>query len=271
MYIYDIIIIIQIRTNYSNYPTYPELNPFKSRLSSTVLSTLSRYTIFHACDLSRLQRERSAYEHLRFGQKITLGIRATLHTTLSAMFVPIPFLFLHSFIASEEERKPKDMIDLSEKFLKAKFSDLGIGLAGSKNIKLGDIADFSTIDPIFPEGSIASIMIPMNEELIYRVAIQGKLLGSLGFSPISQILGANTLFASIHLSNNETFSAIIARIQTFKLFFFPTFPILYYTTGGLAAPLAAHITSNSIAYLGLRIYVATQESSQSNITSSPAK
>ena len=84
---------------------------------------------------------------------------------------------------------------------------------------------------------------PVAEEVIFRGGIQQGLSYILNSS--TTIMLSNSLFAAVHLSNTgKTVSSLNAKRLALRCFLFPAFGILYYTTGGLAAPIAAHTVNN---------------------------
>ena len=64
-------------------------------------------------------------------------------------------------------------------------------------------------------------------------------------SPSARCLIANNLFALSHLSNAGGFLSIqLTILQIAKIALFPTYSILYETTGDVIAPTFAHVTNN---------------------------
>lgn len=68
-------------------------------------------------------------------------------------------------------------------------------------------------------------------------------------NPSSAILLSNTLFAAVHLRNAGSYlTASQAIMQCTNIFLTPVYGILFYTTGDLSAPVAAHMTNNGLVY-----------------------
>jgi hypothetical protein len=171
-------------------------------------------TLFHATNNDRLVGEKRKYSNLSQKEKIQLGIAAG-----SASFVMTCFA---SFLI-ESIRPVKN--------------DEGLYSDDEYNFK--DMVLFASL----------------GEEIIFRFLLQNAFSMALNnYPPSYPIITAHMLFAAMHLLNATKPSQRRQAVkQVACIALFPVQSILFYTTAGLAAPIAAHMTHNFLCVMSHKL------------------
>jgi membrane protease YdiL (CAAX protease family) len=188
---------------------------YKTPLPSKV--TLKGQSIFAALNNEELEKERTAYQNSTLLQRVKVGVIAGMKSVALGIIISILL--------------PKDKPSaMSEQY--------------REHINNSSILLLAFIGPLLEElmcrGVIQQVIGKMQSVIDPYVPHSFKWLTS----PSARIVAANTYFAYAHISNTGSFGA-----QCQGHFLRPTCSILYETTGGLVAPITAHMTNNLITVL----------------------
>lgn len=189
------------------------------------------YTIAHALDNSRIQRELEESRNKSLASKITQGISVGVDGLTKAIVIG----FLISIVA-------KQFFDSTNDGSKAENENTGEGLGFIYSTFTGPILEEILFRGILQNGvgcvqKLAKWVAP---QLMKKTRLFNWLI-----SPSSRVLVANSLFAYIHLYNKgHSMSTADTVVQVGSIFLTPNSSILYETTGNLAAPIACHISNN---------------------------
>ncbi len=189
-----------------------------SSVASVFYNTfIGNYTLIHALQGKRLAAERVQFQNSTLGQAVWLGVKAGSLSVLQGICLRVCLgLALAWFLKSgSEDSPPATSLQISEDHP---------SMVSNQSV------------------SLAVFRAPIVEEFLFREVFQKSLSF---FSPSLQIVIANTCFGLHHFPFQQSY------MQVIKICLFPTESILYHITGGLIAPIVAHMTNNAIV-VGLR-------------------
>lgn len=189
------------------------------------------YTIAHALDNSRIQRELKETRNKSLASKIAQGIDVGIDGITKSIVIG----FFISLVA-------KQFFDTTNDGSQAENGSAGKGPDFISAVFTGPILEEILFRGILQNGmgyvqKIAKWVAP---QLIKKTRLFKWLI-----SPSSRVLAVNSLFAYVHFYNKGySMSTADAAVQVGSIFFTPKSSILYETTGNLAAPIACHISNN---------------------------
>ena len=202
------------------------------------------YTIGHAIDSSRLDSEREECKNFTFQEKMYTGAKAGVFGLTQGVAYSVGFQFLCKAARIPVGRKATTT-------LPPFIHTVLLGPIIEELIFRGGIqrGTYFTHRMIMQQrGHFTDAVMRANRNAInddeVRVASYSRPV-----SPTAAIMMSNSAFAAVHIVNAGKYLSTIGAIgQVSKIFAFPIFGILYYTTGDMVAPITAHMTNNGIAW-----------------------
>lgn len=196
------------------------------------VNSFSDYTIVHALDNSRLERESEEYKNLSLRSKIALGAYVGATAASKGLFIAamLSMLVFQNYANESGER-----FSFRDSFF----------------------WEVSTVGPILEEIAYRGIMqngMRYAQRLAQRAAQfekTGTLKNNRVFqwitSPSARVLASGTFFALTHLPNGGPINGLLT--QALRILSLPDASILHETTGNIAAPIANHVVNNLFVFL----------------------
>ncbi len=194
---------------------------------------LVKGSILHALDEERLSREIEENKKLSVIQRVFKGCIYGVGSFICKSFIT-PVIFFGISKIFDSNNSTEDIVDLG-------------------------ICEIGIVAPCLEESSNSLFHVGlkfthlMAKEVAPSFLQETRVFKWLTF-PTARVLMVNTLFASIHLLTAGGYQSTAGAVtQCIRIMLFPTYSILYETTWGLIAPIAAHMTNNLLAFGAFKV------------------